>query len=56
LPNSGIQWLPVKPGLDVRYQAMRHTLYHPIRMAIKIASDLPLFLIVVNFIVGHNLR
>jgi hypothetical protein len=42
--------------LDVRYWAMRHALYLLIHMAIKIASDLPLFFIVVDFIVGHNLR
>jgi hypothetical protein len=43
-------------ALDVRYWAMRHTLYCRIHMAIKIASDFPLFFIVVDFIVGHNLR
>jgi hypothetical protein len=43
-------------ALDVRYQAMRHALYRCIRMAIKIASNLPLFFVVVDFIVGHNLR
>jgi hypothetical protein len=43
-------------ALDVRYREMCHALYHRIRMAIKITSDLPLFFVVVNFIVGHNLR
>jgi hypothetical protein len=43
-------------ALDVRYQVMCHALYRRIHMAIKIASDLPLFFVVVNFIVGHNLR
>jgi hypothetical protein len=42
--------------LDVHYQAMRHTLYRRIRMAIEIASKLPSFFVVVDFIVGHNLR
>jgi hypothetical protein len=43
-------------ALDVRYQAMLHALYRCICMAIKIASNLPLFFVVVNFIVDHNLR
>jgi hypothetical protein len=43
-------------ALDVGYRAMRHALYRRIRMAIKIASNLSLFFIVINFIVGHNLR
>jgi hypothetical protein len=43
-------------ALDVRYWAMCHELYRHIHMAIKIASDLPLFFVVVDFIVGHNLR
>jgi hypothetical protein len=43
-------------ALDVRYWAMHHALYRRIRMAIKTASNLPLFFVVVNFIVGHNLR
>jgi hypothetical protein len=43
-------------ALDVRYWAMRHALYRRIRMAIKIASKLPLFFVAVNFIVDHNLR
>jgi hypothetical protein len=43
-------------ALNVCYQVMHHALYRRIHMAIKIASDLPLFFIVVDFIVGHNLR
>jgi hypothetical protein len=44
-------------ALDVRYQVMmHHALYRRIRMAIEIAGDLPLFFIVINFIVGRNLR
>jgi hypothetical protein len=39
---------------DVLHQAMHPALYCRIRMAIKIASNLPAFSIVVNFIVGHN--
>jgi hypothetical protein len=42
-------------ALDVRYQAMHHASYRHIHMAIKIASDLPLFFVVLDFIVGHNL-
>jgi hypothetical protein len=41
-------------ALDVRYRAMHHALYHRIRMAIEITSNLPLFFIVLNFIVGYN--
>jgi hypothetical protein len=41
-------------ALDVRYRAMHHTLYGRIRMAIKTASNLPLYFVVVDFIVGHN--
>jgi hypothetical protein len=43
-------------ALDVRYLAMRHTLYRRIHTAIKIASNLALFFVVVIFNVGHNLR
>jgi hypothetical protein len=50
------QWHPVASieALDVRHLAMRHSSYRRIRMAIKIASDLPAFFVVINFIVGHN--
>jgi hypothetical protein len=41
-------------ALDVRYRVMRHALYCRIRMAIKIAINLPAFFVVVDFIVGHN--
>jgi hypothetical protein len=43
-------------ALDVRYWVMHHALYRRIRMAIVIASNLPLFFVVIDFIVGHNLR
>jgi hypothetical protein len=43
-------------ALDVRYWAMCHALYRRIHMAIKITSDSPLFFVVLNFIVGRNLR
>jgi hypothetical protein len=43
-------------ALDVRYRAMHHASYRRICMAIEIASNLPLFFVVVDFIVGHNLR
>jgi hypothetical protein len=42
-------------ALDVCYRAMCHALYRCIRLAIKNASDLPLFFVVVDLIVGHNL-
>jgi hypothetical protein len=42
-------------ALDVRYWVMRHASYHRIHMAIEIASNLPFF-VVIDFIVGHNLR
>jgi hypothetical protein len=41
-------------ALDVRYWVMHHALYCRIRMAIKIASNLPAFCVVVNFIIGHS--
>jgi hypothetical protein len=43
-------------ALDVRYWAMCHASHRRIRMAIKIASNLPLFFVVLDIIVGHNLR
>jgi hypothetical protein len=43
-------------ALDVRYWVMYHALYRRIHMAIEIASKLPAFFVVVDFIVGHNLR
>jgi hypothetical protein len=39
---------------DVLHQAVRPTLYHRIYMSIKIASNLPAFFHVIDFIVGHN--
>jgi hypothetical protein len=43
-------------ALDVHDRAMRHASYRRIRMTIEIASNLPLFLVVVDLIVGPNLR
>ena len=37
-------------ALDVRYRAMRPTSYSRIRMAIKIASDLPFFVLVADLL------
>ncbi len=51
LPNAGIQRLL---GKDVLHWVVCLTLYRRIRMAIKIASDLPAFFVVVDFVVGHN--
>ncbi len=39
---------------DVLHWAMHPALYRRIRMAIKIASNLPAFLVVLDLIVGHN--
>jgi hypothetical protein len=39
---------------DVLHWAMRPASYHCICMANKIASNLPSFFVVVNFIIGHN--
>jgi hypothetical protein len=39
---------------NVLHWAMHPALYRRIRMAIEIASGLPAFFIVLNFIVGHN--
>jgi hypothetical protein len=41
-------------ALDVHYWAMCHASHHCIRMAIEIASNLPLFFDVVDFIFGYN--
>jgi hypothetical protein len=43
-------------ALDVGYREMRHASYCCIRMAIEIASNVPLFFVVGNLIIGHNLR
>jgi hypothetical protein len=53
LPDGGIEWLLVKAWY-VLHRAMRPALYCHIYMAIKIASYLPAFFGVVDFIVGHN--
>jgi hypothetical protein len=39
---------------DVLHWVMHPTLYCHIRMAIEIASNLPAFFVVVDFIVGHS--
>ncbi len=41
-------------AMDALHWAMCPALYHRIRMAIKIASNLPAFFVVVDFVVGHN--
>jgi hypothetical protein len=43
-------------ALDVHYRAMHHASCCRICMATKTASNLPLFFVVVDFTVGHNLR
>jgi hypothetical protein len=49
-------WHPVasSKAWDVLHWMMPPPLYRRIRMALKIASNLPAFFVVVNFIVGHN--
>jgi hypothetical protein len=49
-------WHPVasSKACNVLLWAMRPALYSHIRMAIKIASILPAFFVVVDFIVGCN--
>jgi hypothetical protein len=39
---------------DVLHWAMRPALYRRIHMAINIASNLPAFFVVIDFVVGHN--
>jgi hypothetical protein len=41
-------------ALDVVDRAMRPALYRRIHMAIEIASNLPAFFVVLEFVVGHN--
>jgi hypothetical protein len=41
-------------ALDVLHQVMRPALYRRIRMATEIASNLPAFFVIVNFVVTHN--
>ena len=43
-------------ALDVCYWAMHPALYHRIRLVIKIASNVGVFLCISNFVVIHNLR
>jgi hypothetical protein len=52
------RWHPValSEALDVIHQAMCPTLYCRIRVVIKIASNLPAFFFVVDFVVTNNLR
>jgi hypothetical protein len=40
--------------MDVLHWAMHPALYRRICMAIEIASNLPAFVVVVDFVVGHN--
>ena len=51
-------WHPVATSvaLDVLHRAMSVSAasYHRTRMAIEIASNLPAFLVLVNFVVVHN--
>ncbi len=48
---------PVAPseGLDVLYREMRPASYRHIRMAIKIASDLPAFFVVADSLLPTNI-
>jgi hypothetical protein len=48
---------PVAPSeaLDVLYQTMRPALYRRIRMAIKIASNLPAFVVVADSLLTTNI-
>jgi hypothetical protein len=48
-------WHPVaySTAWDVLHRVMHPALYLRIRMAIEIASNLPAFFAVINFIVGH---
>jgi hypothetical protein len=41
-------------ALDMLHRSMRPAWYRRIRMAIEIASNLPAFFVVANFIVDHN--
>ena len=63
-PNGGIQWLRVKPwmcsvasseALDVLHQSIHPGSYRCIRMAIKIASDLPAFFVIANSLLPTNI-
>ena len=50
-------WHPVAPSeaLDVLYREMRPGSYRHIRMAIKIASDLPAFFVVAETLLPSNI-
>jgi hypothetical protein len=41
-------------ALDVRHRAMCPASYRHVCVAIELASDLPSFFVVTNFIVTHN--
>jgi hypothetical protein len=41
-------------ALDVKYWGMHTALYHRISMAIKIASNLPAFVCIIDFVVTHH--
>jgi hypothetical protein len=43
-------------ALDVLYWAMHPALHHPIRMVIKVASNLPAFFVVANYLFAHKLN
>jgi len=52
------QWrhpVALSEALDVLYWAMRPTLYRRIRMAIKIASDLPAFFVIADSLLPTNI-
>jgi hypothetical protein len=51
------QWwhlVALHEATDALHWAMHPALYHCIRMIIEIASNLPAFFVVVDFVVGHN--
>jgi hypothetical protein len=52
-PDGGIQWLRVKPGMCFIW-LMRPASHRRIRMAIKIASNLPAFCVVLHLVFAHN--
>jgi hypothetical protein len=54
LPDGGIQWLLVKPGMCSIGQCA--LLHHRIPMAMDIASKVGVFFCIVNFVIIHNLR
>ena len=54
-PDGSIQWLASSEALDVLHWAMRPVLHRRIRMVIKIASNLPAFIVVADYLFAHNL-